>query len=507
MSMFLDRHADRIHGVLSCYDRIVIQGTLPDICHADAMTAYLYLRGIRIFDYPKWAEPLREEIRANAERVADDNGLEIEFIRRKDFRKEERVKALVAKRGDHPGLVHIFSAMEPCNSFQPWHHKRTHRTFFKPTLAKCLHYYFYFIDPTLGLCFLRVPTWAPFRLQFYCNGHQVLARQLTKRGITYTLVDNAFVALADFPAAQQLADGWSVKQLHRRLERLAATYCPVLHHFAAGYHWSLMQLEYATDLVFKDRAALQPLYDALVRTAIHTVHADQVATFLGRKLHSLYQGEVGNDFHTRIQGTRIKHHMGQVAIKMYDKLGRVLRIETTANDVTFFKHRRKVEHANGTWEMKLAPVKKTIYSLPVLRDLLGAANRRYLAFLATLDDPTAGAKHLDKLAKPVRHGTRTSRGFNLFHGDDRAFLIALLRGEFLISGLTCRRLRRVLPHHTGPQISRLLKRLRLHGVIRKIGRTYKYYLTRVGRQVVLAALHLRETIVIPTLAASHTTHP
>ena len=56
--------------------------------------------------------------------------------------------------------------------------KRTHETFLKPTTGKCLHYYFYFIDEELGLCYLRVPTWCPFRLQFYFNGHSWLARQL-----------------------------------------------------------------------------------------------------------------------------------------------------------------------------------------------------------------------------------------------------------------------------------------------------------------------------------------
>src|SRR6185312_11633208 len=103
-----------------------------------------------------------------------------------------------------------------------------------------------------------------------------------------------------------------------------------------------------------------------------------------------FQDELGNDFHTRIEGTRIKHHMGQAAIKMYDKQALVLRIETTVNDVTFFKHHRKVEHKDGTSEVTLAPMKKTIHSLAALQELLLAANRRYLDFLSDLLDPSAG---------------------------------------------------------------------------------------------------------------------
>lgn len=502
MKTFIERHAAKIVGTLSCFDRVVITGTLPDICHAGAMAAFLGARGTRLFDYPRWAAPFREELRTHAERLARGAGVEIEFIRRKNFRKEERIKALVARRGDHPGLVHIFSAMEPCASFRPWHDKRSGKTFLKPTEAKCLHYYFYFIHEALGLCYLRVPTWAPFRLQFYFNGHNALALQLTRAGIAHTLRDNAFVDCADFPRAQALADALDSRRLHRYLDRLAATCCPALRHFRAGVHWSLMQVEYATDVVFRSAAAFQPLYEALTRTVVHAIKAEHVATFLGRKLTAAYQGEAGNDFSTRIQGTRIKHHMGPAAIKLYDKFGRLARVEGTANDVAFFQHHRTVEHRDGTREFKLAPVRKTIYSLPVLRDLLRAATHRSLDFLAAIEDPTPGLRALEKIAAPVREGERSYRGFNLFHGEDLNLFLALVRGEWTLSGFQARQVRACLPEGPGGRLSRSLKRLRTHGLIKKIGRRYKYYLTTLGRTVATAALKLRELVIIPALNCS-----
>src|SRR5574341_880692 len=500
MSTCIDRHAAKIRGVLSCFDWVVITGTLPDLCHAGAMAKYLGARDIRLFDYPRWAEPFRDELRVHAEQLAQAHGLPIEFIRRvKDFRKEERIKRLVAQRGDHPGLVHIFSAMAPCASFRPWHDKRSGRTFLKPTEAKCLHYYFYFIDPTLGLCYLRVPTWAPFRLQFYCNGHHVLDRQLTKRGIAHTLLDHAFVECADWARAQALAATWAPHRLHRQLDQLAATYCPVLRHFPAGVHWSFMQVEYATDVVFRRQADFQPLYGAFTHTAIHAVKPAHVATFLGRKLTGAYQDEVGNDFSTRIEGTRIKHHMGWAAIQLYDKFGLIARIECTANDVTFFQHHRTVEHRDGTQEFKLAPVRKSLDSLPVLRDLLGAATHRYLDFLAAIEDPRPGLRALETIATPVHEGDRSYRGFNLFHGPDLDLFRAILRGEFTISGFQARQLRPHLSTCSSAQLSRLLKRLRIHGLLKKIGKRYKYYLTTLGRTVATAALKLRELVIIPLL--------
>jgi len=120
MNPFVERHQEEIGGVLSCFDRVVITGTLPDICHPKAMAGYLNSRDIRLFDYARWAEPPRDEVRANAERLVAEAGLEIEFIRKlKAFRKEDRVQSILAARGHHPGLVHIFSAMEACSSYRP----------------------------------------------------------------------------------------------------------------------------------------------------------------------------------------------------------------------------------------------------------------------------------------------------------------------------------------------------------------------------------------------------
>ncbi|MGH2411356.1 MAG: MarR family transcriptional regulator [Chloroflexota bacterium] len=501
MTLLTERYAEQIAGVVSCFDRLVIMGTLPGVCYAEGMAKYLRLQGIRLFDYPRFAEPLREEVRANAERLAAEHGLTIEFVRSAGaFRKEDRVQAVLAERGTAPGLVHIFSAMEPCTAFTPWHDKARGTTTLRYKDGKCLHYYFYFLDAEFGLCYLRVPTWAPFRLQFYCNGHHWLAGQLRQAGIAAEPLDHTFRTLADPTQAQTLADGFPVERLHQFLDAAAARYCPVLARFAVTYHWSLMQVEYATDLIFRRQADLRPLYDSLVRTAIHAVKADQVATFLGHKLTGNFQDELGNDFHTRIEGTRLKHHMGPVSIKLYDKQALVLRIETTVNDVSFFRHHRKVEHRNGTTETKLAPMRKTIDSLAPLRERLLAANRRYLAFLSALTDPSAGSRQAERLAEPVRTDDRSYRGFNLLSADDLALFVALTRGEWQISGLRNATLRRLLPGRSGAQVSRLLKRLHLHGLIRKIGRTYKYYLTPTGQRVILTALKVRELVVVPSLA-------
>jgi hypothetical protein len=147
--LLCERYCDDLDGVVSCYDRVVITGNIQPFCYAQGMTHYLYQQEIHIFDYVKFAGSLRERIRENTEELAQTNGVEIEFTRsgKKDFRK-----------GDQPGLVHIFGCMESCSSYRPWHDKVTGRTYLKSDRSKCMTYYFYFKDEQLGLCYLCVPT-------------------------------------------------------------------------------------------------------------------------------------------------------------------------------------------------------------------------------------------------------------------------------------------------------------------------------------------------------------
>ncbi|MBW6481165.1 MAG: hypothetical protein K0B37_17180 [Bacteroidales bacterium] len=460
------------------------------------MTSYLYKNDVRVFDYSRFAEPFKNAIRENAERHAKENDISIEFIRKAHIRKEDVIAERIRQHGDHPGLVHIISAMELCKTFKPWHDKSTGKTFLKPDQSKCLHYYFYFIDKQFGLGYVRVPTWCPFRLQVYINGHNLLASELKQAGINYSLIDNAFESIDDTVRAQELSDSISVEKIHRKLDELAWLYCPVYKAFNQRYHWSIMQAEYATDIVFKKQSDLSTIYSELVATAIHTVKPDNIATFLGRKLRQNYQGEMGNNYNVRILGSRIKHTMGAAAIKMYDKFSKILRIETTVNDVSFFKHFREVVHRDGTKSNKDAPLKKNIYSLVYLMDNLKAANKRYIEFISAFDNKTIGRKRLEKVTQPKQHNERNYKGFNFFSKTDIAILLVIVRGEFNVNGFRNKHLQKLLSM-TSSQVSRLIKRLNVHGLVKKIKNSYKYYLTKLGKETIIMAQKIKETVIIP----------
>lgn len=496
MNLLTEKYKDKIDFSLSCYDRIIINGVLPEISYAQGMTSYLNQSRIRIFDYARFAEPLKEQIRFNAEKIAGENGIEIEFIRKSGIRKESIIAEKMKERGAIPGLVHIISVMETCPSYKPWHDKRSGKTFVRPDQSKCLHYYFYFIDEYLGLCYVRVPTWCPFRLQIYFNGHNVLASELSAQGISYTMLDNAFERIADPVKAQQLADRIDIKKIHRRLDEFAWKYCPVYKELGLRYHWSIMQAEYATDIVFKSQKTLQEIYSEIVKTAIHTVKPENIATFLGRKLDNRYQDEIGNNYNIRIQGSRIKHTMGKCVIKMYDKFSKILRIETTTNDVTFFKLYREVEHRDGTKSKKIAPLKKGIYSLGMLKENLSSANKRYLEFISAFDNNEIGRKRLFKIISSKTENNRNYKGFNFFDPNDLQVFLSILKGQFNISGFQNKDLQKLLGLNSG-QVSRLLKRLRIHGLIKRVCNTYKYYVNKLGKETIVMAQKIKESVMIP----------
>lgn len=498
-----ERYAPNLHGVLSCYGRIIVTGTLPGACYAGGMTSFLYSHGIRIFDYPKFAEPLRDRIRERAQQVCADNGVSIEHVNKSHIRKEDLVARVLAERGNAPGLVHVISAMESCPSFKPWLDKSNGHVFLRGDTGKCLHYYFYFVDEDFGLCYLRVPTWAPFGLQFYCNGHSALARSLRREGIEFVQEDNAFLRVADLTRAQALADAFNPERLRRRLTRYAHWLCPVADVFAQDdWHWSIRQAEYSTDLMFRSEHILVPLYDAISRQAVLAADAPRVAGFLGKRITPALAQEIGSRLSTRIEGRCIKHYMGAAGVKVYDKFSRVLRIETTVNDVSFFKHHRRVEHKGAVATRELAPLKKSIYSLIDLREILLGCNQRYLAFLSSLDDPSAGERDLQRLSQPRVGADPSVKGLNFFSPGDQALLRTLQHGEFNIHGWRRADLVARLAM-TPTAMTRQLHRLRGLGLIKKVTQTYRYYLTRLGRAAIAAACSLTRFNIVPAMAAAH----
>ena len=499
MESFISKYNSLISFSLSCYDRIVITGSLPEINYAQGMTSFLFNKNILIFDFAQYVDKLRDVIHKQIESIKQETGAPFQYLNKSSIRKESLVANILQDQGVHSSIVCIFSTVEACKAYKPWHDKNTGKSFLKSETRQCLHYYVYFVDELLGLGYIRIPTWCPFQLQIYFNGHNFLANKLKGQNIDYTMLDNAFDSISDPIKAQELSDSFKVEELHRKFDELAWKYCPVYKELGLRYQWNVMQAEYSTDIVFRKQSDLKPIYEEIVKTAVHSVKPNNISTFLGQKLSPLYQGEMGNNYTVRIEGTRIKHVMGSVSIKMYDKFSKILRIETTCNDISFFKHFREVVHRDGTTSNKMAPLKKNIYSLSFLSENLKAANKRYLEFIAAFDNNEVGRKRLEKITESKTENKRNYKGFNFFSKEDMSLLLTIMSGEFNISGFRNKNLQKILGI-CGSKISRIIKRLRVHGLIKKATDSYKYYLTKLGKESIAMVQKIKELVLIPVLS-------
>jgi len=139
--------------------------------------------------------------------------------------------------------------------------------------------------------------------------------------------------------------------------------------------------------------------------------------------------------------------------------------------------------------------------LPPLAEILRAVNKRYLKYLSDIETPDVGVDKLHRLTETQHDDNdRRYKGFNLLSEEDSSFFRLLNQGDFLIVGFSNKALRLHLPDKNAGQITRLLRRLRAHGLIKRVQKRYRYYLTDFGRQVSLMALKLREMVIIPAFA-------
>jgi hypothetical protein len=498
MKDFLDKHQDKIAGTLSCFDRIIFRGHLQ-LGYPDAMESFLAAHGVLIKDFKTFGPEQAERLKAHAQATAAKLGRPFHYLDRPE-RKEDRAASLARRDHITAGLICVFSCVEPCQTFKVVPGK--HRPRLQSARRKCLFLYYYFLHPVLGLIHVRIQTWLPFSIQVYANGHEWLARLLDRHGIAYQRADNAFRSIADFDRAQRLADLLPSEHWRAIFDRLACKVNPLLADLLEGmsYYWVIDQAEYATDVVFKTPEALQGLYRRLLRHAVLCFSAEDVLTFLGRRLHKGFAGEVLNDFKRRWPGARVKHRMKQNWLKMYDKHGQILRIETVINSPYEFRIRR-VGKRQGQRVLGWYPMAKGLANFHRYAEVSGSANGRYLNALAVVDDPAAAHRLLHRISEPVTANGRSVRGFNPAAKADVEVFTAIMQGDHAIMGFRNRDVCQALNLLTGnrarnrrvsARVSRLLKRLHLHGLIAKIPRSRRWRVTKAGHAYMSFSITLRE---------------
>jgi hypothetical protein len=504
---FLNGHAGAVIGVLSGFDRLVFRGTLRVLAHHLGMKAYLWAVQVLLKDFASHAEAATRELREASEEMARRTSRPIRFVPSSAGNKEAIARAIARQDGIEQGLICIITAVEPCLSYDIVRDRQSRRLQLLPRHRKCLYLYHYQVHPLFGFMHARIQTWFPFAIQVCLNGREWLARTMDAAGSAYVRRDNCFTWLQDPIQAQRLMDRQVQAAWPDLLNGVARSLNPrhtaMFQAFPVNYYWSTYQSEWATDILFRSRASLARLYPRLVQHGLTTFLSPDVMRFLGRNipptgnLPSRLQAEVVSDVKRRPEGVRIKHRLGENSIKMYDKQGSVLRVETTINDAAGFKTYRTPEgkpRAPLGWH----GMRKGIADLHRRTEVSQAANERYLQALASVENTTSLGQLTARLCRPTRRDGRRLRALNPHAPADAALLEVISRGEFTINGFRNRDLRRLLfptteaskpeQRRQSAAVSRKLTLLRAHHLIRKVPNTHRYHLTDAGRITITALI-------------------
>ena len=507
MKMFVKKYASSIEGILSGFDRLIFRGTLRQLSHPAGLQGYLNWAGLRLMDFQKHMVRISTQVKEAAIAAVKSAGRPVIYRPSPKSNKLELAKAIAQQDRIKEGPVVMLTSVEPCMSFELRSDPKTHELHLGLARRQCLFLYRYEMHPMFGLMHMRLQSWFPFQMKVYLNGREWLACQMDRAGLKYKRRENCFVWLEYPSRAQALAE-----------EQLRMTWAPCLEECVRRihpvhaerfnfyrYYWSLDESEYATDLMFCDPGLLKRCYPLWVHYGMTTFRSPDVMRFLGQRIpasgiHGRYEGEVVTDIKTRPEGVRIKHRMDHNSVKMYDKYG-LLRIETTLCQTRSFKVFRRPEgqpQRRADW-MRL---RKGIADIHRRAKVSLAVNERYLEALASVDDSTTVKELTDPLCRRVRWRGQPVRALNPLALADLQLLRAISLGEWMLHGFRNRDLRRQLhgpdssdgitTKRRSAQVTRQIRLLRAHGLIRKISGSHRYQLTNRGRQITSTLLGLSD---------------
>lgn len=511
MESFVRNHVHQVIGIICGFDRLVFRGFLRSLSYVEGMMRYMSIAGVLLKDFASHALSITKRIKEASLRSAEEAGRPIIYLPSSQTNKENLAHEIAGRDGISSGVICILSCVEPCRSYEIFRNARTKQLELKPRWRKCLFYYHYMIHPEMGLINARIQTWFPFNIQICINGREWLSRQMDSADLRYVRRDNCFPWIEDPVRAQSLMDSQLEVNWPEVLNPIARLINPIhdslFESFPIEYYWTAYQSEWATDIMFCDASTLDSLYPSLIHHAITTFSCPDVLSFLGRKpkVHHAFRGEVGSDYKNRAEGVRIKHRLNLNSIKAYNKEGSILRLETTINDTKDFKvFRTKEGQQDG--EQQWRCLRKGIADLHRRAQVSRASNERYAEALASVEDRTPLGKVANPLCQPKEYKGKRVRALNPLSSQDASLLQAVARGEYAINGFRNRDIQSILfPDHVLDQktkrslsakVTRKIRMLRAHGLVKKIPHTHRYTLTDDGRTAVAALIAVRNADVI-----------
>ncbi|NJL73382.1 MAG: hypothetical protein HC888_18545 [Candidatus Competibacteraceae bacterium] len=456
-------------------------------------------------------------LRSSCEQRAAQLGIEVRYLASGGVDKEALARSIAAASGvREDGAICMFSVVEPCQSMSVVGNRETKHLEVRMQPRKCVFIYYYFDHPELGFGHVRVQTWAPYTVHVCLNGRHWLEKQLLAHGIDYAKRGNCFTWVADTVQAQELLDAQLRTKWPVLLDGLVSGMCPSLHGLCApfqlGYYWSAEQTEYATDVMFESSSSLNTLFPTLLAHGMRVSDSRTVMRYLGKGGENATMGrmpkEVKTDLRARHEGVRLKHWVNENSIKMYNKEGSVLRVETTINNPRGFKAFRAANDEVGrppTWQK----MRKGVNDLHRRAEVSKQANSRYLDAMSAAQVQQTLHEVVQNACNRTMVKGRSVRGLNPWNAQDFRLLTFLAKGEWAINGFRNTHLCQWLqPDHASlskheqaklsARTTRLINLLRAHGLVAKVQHENRYQLTQKGRTFA-NALMMASTVKVQQL--------
>ena len=498
----IEQNKEKINGIFSTFDRMIINGYILPLQNPRLFQFYLIQNNIKFVDFKEFAEKQTSSLCDHIDNYIKENNVILQYLKSGKEDKQALVKATLVESNNKVGLIAAFSAVELCRTSTIVANHKTKKL--EPTIknTKCKHYYLYFNDEEFGLMFFRIQTWFPYNVQIYINGREYCSKLFNKNNIKYEMFNNSFSYIEDFDKAQSLADNILNQKLSDSFDGLANKINNILPNIKEklnhSYYWCIDQCEFATDINFKSREDLSLFYKKLVETSYFTFSSQDIYSFFGRKVEhisSFKRGEITSDLRNRYQGYRIKFKINNNQIKMYDK-GNNLRIEVTINNPKDFKVMKEkeviVEHQKIEKQKVWLPMGKSVSNLYRYVEISKSIIKRYIEALPEINTDTVPLKEIEKVSNRLEQNNRVYSGFNILNEETLNVFYVISNAKFLINGFTNKTIREEIfndnSQKTINKTTRLLSKLRAHGIIKKVAKKNKYYLTTDGRKILNSIL-------------------
>ena len=500
---FVEHHQSEVIGVLHGWDRLRLQGTLRCLYYPVVMEQYLRKAGVLWKDFKRYAIGLTGRICQAAEELGKQHQRPVIYLASSQASKEDEARQIQQRDGIKRGLIAVMSCVEPCRTWRMRGEHATKRLELRLEWGKCKHLYFYWEHEDLGFMHLRLQTWFPFLIQVCVNGREWLGRQMDTEGIAYQQEDNCFPWIGDVGRAQELIEeqhrtDWP-KVLEEMVKRCHPMHEEISRPIELGYYWTASQSEYASDVMFRDRGALERIYPALVHHAVMHMGAEQVMRYMGRSGRVGINDAVVTDRRRRSEGVRVKHWVNKNSLKFYDK-GSVLRDEVTINEPKDFRVWRRAENKPQS-KHQWRELRRSVADFGRRAEVSRKATDRHLTALAAVEIDSRLGPEAAEVCRAVERKGQRYRALNPMGDADAALMAAVSRGEYTINGFRNRDVRARLhtassdkrqAHHQMAAVGRKIRLLRGHGLIAKVPKTHRYVVTEKGRRIMTALLAARQ---------------